>query len=463
MYAPTLGLLLAGAGSALAALDVDFKSTASIKAAAKDVAFDVMSYYKGNRTGKILGLLGDKPPAGEYYWWNSALLWSTMIDYWRYTGDDTYNAVTVEGLTAQNGHMADRKGIPFLHFNWTVGTGNDDQGFWAMAGLQAAELGFSNPPAGQPSWLDLAKGVFEALAIRWGLDATVCSNGGLRWMIVPMDAGYNYKNTISNAVFANLGARLARYTGNTTYGEWADKSWTWLTEVGFIDADSSVFDGAHVEKNCSDLNPIQWTYTAGVLIETAAFMYNETSSKTWLNRLTALTNHTLSHFFPASILAERACELPNQASKCTGDMRFLKGILLRSLASAAPLAAPVREALDSAGVLKATAEAAVKTCEGGVRGRECSWEGEVGVQEEMNVLAAMMGVLAQGGEGKAVGKQGAAGSGGQSGTGSGSGNGDGSQGGSGEAGSGNEGAKSAGATVKAGMAMMFGGLVAALV
>jgi hypothetical protein len=30
MYAPTLGLLLAGAGSALAALDVDFKSTGEL-------------------------------------------------------------------------------------------------------------------------------------------------------------------------------------------------------------------------------------------------------------------------------------------------------------------------------------------------------------------------------------------------------------------------------------------------
>lgn len=430
-----------------------------------------MSYYNGNRTGEILGILGDKPPAGEYYWWNSALLWSTMIDYWRYTGDDTYNAVTVEGLTAQNGHMADGEGMPFLPVNWTSGTGNEDQGFWAMAGLQAAELGFPNPPAGQPSWLDLAKGVFEALAIRWDLDATVCSNGGLRWMIVPTNAGYNYKNTISNAVLANLGARLARHTGNATYGDWADKSWTWLTEIGFIDADSNVFDGAHVEKNCSDLNPIQWTYTAGVLIETAAFMYNETASKTWLIRLTALTNRTLTHFFPASVLIERACELPDR-SKCTADLRFLKGILLRSLASAAPLAAPVWEALDTAGVLKTTAEAAVKTCEGGVRGRECSerWDvegggGEAGVQEEMNVLAAMVAVLAQGGEGKGVGKQGAAGSGGQSGTegGSGSDSGSGSGSGSQGAGSGNGDAEGAGATVRVGMAMMVGGLVAALV
>jgi len=232
-----------------------------------------MSYYKGNRTGEALGLLDEGPPRGEYYWWNSAIFWSTMLDYWRYTGDDTYNAVTLEALTAQNGNTTD-PGMAFLPVNQTARASNDDQGFWAMAGMQAAELGLPSQD-GQVAWLDLAKGAFEAFTIRWGLDSTVCENGGLRWMIPPTNSGYNYKNTISTAVLANLGARLGRYTGNATYGEWADKSWSWLTTIGFIDADSKVFDGAHVETNCTDLNKVQFTYTAGVLIETAAYMYNQ--------------------------------------------------------------------------------------------------------------------------------------------------------------------------------------------
>ena len=231
-----------------------------------------MSYYQGNRSGASPGLLDDGPPRGEYYFWNSAVLWSTMLDYWRYTGDDTYNAMALQGLAAQSGDT-EYPGTTFMPFNQTRGSGNDDQGFWAMAGLQAAELGLPGAD-GLPTWVDLAKNVFEALTVRWDLDADVCKNGGLRWMVLPSSAGYNYKNTISTAVLANLGARIARHTGNATYADWADKSWTWLTDIGFIDADSNVFDGAHVEKNCTDYNKVQFTYSAGVLIETAAFMYN---------------------------------------------------------------------------------------------------------------------------------------------------------------------------------------------
>lgn len=35
-----------------------------------------------------------------------------------------------------------------------------------------------------------------------------------------------------------------------------------------------MYDGAHVENNCTDISKIQWSMNAAVLIEGAAFMYN---------------------------------------------------------------------------------------------------------------------------------------------------------------------------------------------
>lgn len=54
---------LAGRG-ANAAITLDLDSKDSIKQAASTVAFDLMTYYTGNRTGDTPGNLPD-----PYYWW----------------------------------------------------------------------------------------------------------------------------------------------------------------------------------------------------------------------------------------------------------------------------------------------------------------------------------------------------------------------------------------------------------
>jgi mannan endo-1,6-alpha-mannosidase len=229
-----------------------------------------MSYYMGNQSGEPLGLLD-----ARYFWYNSAVLWSTMIDYWRYTGDVTYNAVTVEGLAAQNGNDSPG-GQPFMPFNWTLNIGNDDQGFWAMAAMQAAELGFPVAPQGQPSWIELAQGVFELQAARWSLEEQETCKGGLPYGInSPSSAAQNLKNTLSSAVFLNLGARLSRYTGNQTYADWAERAWTWLATTGLIDDESNVFEATGAASNCTRINRQQWSHAAGVLLEAAAYMYNQ--------------------------------------------------------------------------------------------------------------------------------------------------------------------------------------------
>ena len=70
----------------------------SIKQAASTVAHGMMSYYQGNQSGMPIGLLPD-----PYYWWEAGAMFGQMVEYWYYTGDDTYNDVVMQALLAQVG------------------------------------------------------------------------------------------------------------------------------------------------------------------------------------------------------------------------------------------------------------------------------------------------------------------------------------------------------------------------
>jgi mannan endo-1,6-alpha-mannosidase len=192
-----------------------------------------------------------------------------MINYWYYTGDTTYNSVTTQALLHQAGDDGD-----FMPLNQTKTEGNDDQGFWGMAAMTAAETKFPDPPEGSPGWLALAQGVFNTQAARY--DNSTC-NGGLRWQIFTFNSGYNYKNTISNGCFFNLAARLALYTGNQTYADWALKTYDWVSGVGLITPTYEVFDGTQNTDNCTAKDRTRWTYNAGVYLLGSAAMYNYVS------------------------------------------------------------------------------------------------------------------------------------------------------------------------------------------
>jgi mannan endo-1,6-alpha-mannosidase len=113
--------------------------------------------------------------------------------------------------------------------NQTHSEGNDDQSFWGLAAMAAAEMNFPNPPSSKPQWLALAQAVFNEQIARW--DSENCG-GGLRWQIFPFNNGYDYKNAISNGCLFHLAARLARYTGNSTYLTYSERSYDWISSVG---------------------------------------------------------------------------------------------------------------------------------------------------------------------------------------------------------------------------------------
>lgn len=140
--------------------------------------------------------------------------------------------------------------------------------------MLAAELKFPDVPD-EFSWLSLAQGVFNTQADRW--DNSNCG-GGLRWQMFTYQAGYGLKNTISNGVFFQLAARLARYTKNETYTEWAEKVYDWTASSALLNNKTwNLADSVNLEDNCKKPGNTQWSYNYGTYIMGATYMYDYVS------------------------------------------------------------------------------------------------------------------------------------------------------------------------------------------
>lgn len=221
----------------------------------------MLQYYTGYKPGDVPGNLPD-----PYYWWEAGAMFGALVEYWYYTGDAQWNDITTQALLHQAG-----SGANYMPANQSRTLGNDDQSFWALSALTAAEVRYPNPPEDQPQWLALAQAVYNTQIARW--DEQKCG-GGLKWQVFTFNAGYNYKNTVSNGCLFNLAARLAVYTGNASYADWAVRVWNWMFDIGVASPDFHFFDGTDDTNNCTAVNHIQWSYNAGVMLHGAANMYH---------------------------------------------------------------------------------------------------------------------------------------------------------------------------------------------
>ncbi|KAH7325758.1 family 76 glycoside hydrolase [Stachybotrys elegans] len=400
---PSVGAALLLTAQLSVAQGFSITSDDEIKRTASAIAWDLLQYYHGNETGQTPGILPGPPPAGDYYWWEAGAMWGTLIDYWALTGDSSYNSIIMEAMLFQTGDHRD-----YMPFNVTASLGNDDQGFWGLSAMLAAENNFPNPPSDKAQWLALAQAVYNTQANPDRHDETC--GGGIRWQIPFANIGYDYKNSIANGCFFNLGARLARYTGNSSYSKTSEETWDWMERVGLLDAETlAVYDGAHVYTNCTDINKAQFSYNNAVWAQGAAFMYNFTNGEQkWKDRTEKIVNWGLKTFFPKGIAYELACE---EAGTCTTDMLSFKGYLHRWYSVIAKVAPFMADTINP--ILESSAEAAVKQCTGGDNQRTCGFrwasgvfDGSVGAGQEMNVLAASSALLYKNFAGPFTAKQG---------------------------------------------------------
>ncbi|PHH65021.1 hypothetical protein CDD81_3419 [Ophiocordyceps australis] len=371
-------------------IQADFQSADSIKKAAGTIAGDAMNFYEGDQPGHTPGLLFLDPDPNPW-WWAGGVLFATMAEYWHYTQDSQYNEVVKEAMVHQAGANQD-----FLTPNWTAHMGNDDQGFWGVAAMTAAEVNFDNPAPGDPQWLATAQGVFNTMATHKRWDETC--GGGLRWQLNLYAQGYNYKNSISNGLFFNLGARLARYTGNETFSEWANRVWDWERSVGLISDTFAVYDGASINEDCKNINKAEYTYNSGIFLQGAAFLYNHTNgAPQWRERVSGLLDHMLATFFPKNIAVEITCQ-NDEKNLCVRDQLLHKGVVHRWLVTVAQVAPFTNDKI--APVLRASGEAALRQCNRGDNGRLCGFQWTSGqgdaapnVGTQMTALSAVISTL----------------------------------------------------------------------
>ncbi|TDZ40636.1 Mannan endo-1,6-alpha-mannosidase DCW1 [Colletotrichum spinosum] len=383
------------AATALAAVftkpnSLDVNNADSIKKVSGTLAYAAMSHYNGNISSdpKMVGDLQD-----PYYWWQAGALWGAMVDYSQYTGDQTYNDVLVQALTAK---VNTGPNFDFMPPEHAQEEGNDDLGFWGFAVMAAHErnLTQSNPSA--PSWLQMGINIFNSLESRW--NATHCG-GGLLWQIYESNPnGLNYKNSVSNGGFFQLAARLARATGEQKYADWANKVWDWSVTVRFIDDDLKVFDGADSRDNCAKVNPLSFTYSTGIYLYGAAVMANHTGESVWQNRTVKMLE-TSKHFFSpfansTDVMYEPACET---VGTCNNDMKTFKGVLARFLVKTARDVPELKSEVQK--LIARSAEAAAQACDADGFSPKCGqkWytggnDASAGFGQDLSALETVIGL-----------------------------------------------------------------------
>lgn len=72
-------------------LDLDVNDLNSLKNATSLVAYGLMDYYTGLQYGKTIGMF-----ASPSYWWQAGGAWGSILDYWFYMENDTYNDILTQ-------------------------------------------------------------------------------------------------------------------------------------------------------------------------------------------------------------------------------------------------------------------------------------------------------------------------------------------------------------------------------
>lgn len=376
-----LHLLAAKLFHCVNAVYISLNNKTSIDHAAALIVQGTLDYYEGNRIGGTIGMFQE-----PYYWWEAGGVWGSMIDYWFITGNDTYVNLTKEAMIYQAGD--DWNYIPL---NQSTVEGNDDQAFWGIAAISAAERNFPNPSSKEPQWLYLAQAVFNTMASRW--DTQSCG-GGLRWQIFSWNNGYDYKNSVSNAALFHIAARLARYTGNQTYVDWAVKVFDWMESINLVTVEdpwSFVYDGAEITNNCSDIVKYQWTYNQGLVLSGCAYLAAYTNETLWTNRTMGFMESS-QVFFNNSVLYEAACQ---GGYNCNNDQRSFRAYFARFMGLTAQLVPETQSQIMS--WMNTSALAAAQSCSGGTDGHTCGinwsydgWDGWYGLGEQIDALEVIL-------------------------------------------------------------------------
>ncbi|KAG8167180.1 hypothetical protein KVR01_002869 [Diaporthe batatas] len=365
---PAIAASLLLAGSTFA-IELNTTDTTSISAAASRVASGLFKNYYNNAS--TAGHFNQPQP---WYWWLSGSGWNGLLDYTVYTRDTQYQTALLAAISDNLG--SDFEFAPAEQQSWEA---NDDQMYWVYNALTAMEYNLTAVD-GAPSWVTVAENAFNAFARRWEADSPTCG-GGLKWQYTETANGYFYKNAVTNGGFLQTSARLARYTGNATYAEWATKIWDWSAAVGLVGPKFNVFDGTSDEgaDNCTQMSADQWSYNVATFMMGAGNMYAYNGAMgfpeqqvIWGSRVDGLVAAANATFFSpptnnaTGVMYEQKCEV---TSACNLDQTSFKSSLSRWMGKTAVLVPRVRD--DIMALLATSATAAAASCTDGTSEISC--------------------------------------------------------------------------------------------
>lgn len=244
-------------------------------------------------------------------WWNSANAITALVDYSRATHSSQYLGAVANTFSNAN------KAYGTTNF---VNDSNDDEGWWAVAWLDAYDL------TKTPSYLAMAQTIFADMTTQW--DTTTCG-GGVLWSKDLKTS--SYKNAVTNELFLDIAASLANRVTDPAekkqYLAWAQKEWRWFSASGMINSGNLINDGLNAANPtaCTNNGQSTWTYNQAVILGGLVELYKANHDRALLHKAQAIASATMTSLVTASGVLE---ELPGSGP----DLPQFKGIFMRNLA-----------------------------------------------------------------------------------------------------------------------------------
>ena len=142
---------------------------------------------------------------------------------------------------------------------------------------------------GSPSARRKAVQIFRAVTTAWGGASQETCPGRVQWT----DArGNDDRNTVSTANGAIVGLRLYLLTRRPAYLRWAQRMVGWVEECLHH---PDLLYGDHISGN-GRVDPTEWSYNQGSMIEAYRLLYRATGDRTDLTRAEAIADATLGAF-----------------------------------------------------------------------------------------------------------------------------------------------------------------------
>lgn len=254
------------------------------------------------------------PQTGLYQkptdWWNSANAITVLVDYSRVSRSSQY--LPVIDNTFRNANHS--YGISNF-----VNDSNDDEGWWAMAWIDAYDLTKS------PKYLAMAQTIFSDMTTQW--ETSTCG-GGVWWS---KDLKHSaYKNAITNELFLEIAASLANRSADpkqkSEFKAWARKEWNWFSASGMINTDNVVNDGLNAKNPsaCTNDHQTTWTYNQGVILGGLVELYKADGDAALLKKAQAIAAAAMTNLVTANGVL-------NEPHGGGPDLPQFKGIFMRNL------------------------------------------------------------------------------------------------------------------------------------